>query len=61
MIYLSLTTTPSRIKYFLEFYNNIISGSVQPDKIILNVYSKSLFRLFCSINNLRLIYKKKNI
>jgi hypothetical protein len=42
MIYLSLTTTPSRIQYFLEFYNNIMSGSVQPDKIILNVYTKSL-------------------
>lgn len=42
MIYLSVTTIPSRIKYFKNFYENIYSGSLTPDKIILNTYSNSL-------------------
>ena len=42
MIYLSVTTIPSRIKYFKNFYENIYSGSLKPDKIILNTYSNSL-------------------
>lgn len=42
MIYLSVTTIPSRIKHFKRFYQNIYSGSLKPDKIILNIYSISL-------------------
>lgn len=42
MIYLSITTIPSRIELFKDFYANIFSGSITPNKIILNIYEKSL-------------------
>ena len=42
MIYLSITTIPSRIGLFKDFYDNILSGSIIPNKIILNIYEKSL-------------------
>lgn len=42
MIYLSLTTIPSRIKYFYHFYNHIMNCSIKPDYIILNIYNSSL-------------------
>ena len=42
MIYLSLTTLPSRIKYFYHFYNHIMNCSIKPDYIILNIYNSSL-------------------
>jgi len=42
MIYLSLTTIPERINNFVNFYKNITSGTLKPDKIIVNIYSESL-------------------
>ena len=42
MIYLSLTTIPERINNFVNFYKNIMSGTLKPDKIIINIYSESL-------------------
>ena len=42
MIYLSVTSIPSRIEFFKNFYDNIFSGSITPNKIILNIYEKSL-------------------
>ncbi|VVU95072.1 hypothetical protein CPAV1605_797 [seawater metagenome] len=42
MIYLSVTTIPSRINNFYSFYENIMDGIKKPHKIILNVYITSL-------------------
>ncbi len=42
MIYLSVTTIPSRINNFISFYKNIFKGVKVPDYIILNVYPSSL-------------------
>lgn len=42
MIYLSLTTIPERIDNFVNFYKNIMSGTLKPDKIIINIYNESL-------------------
>jgi len=41
MIYISITTYPERIEYFINFYNNIIQFNSNI-KIILNVYKYSI-------------------